>query len=159
MMKRHLLRVLLVFCFFANKTAHTMSPTGATGVTGATGMTGTSGATGPMITPMQFGLLSSYQLFNPNQVQIGNMHFSSQTLSYVQGGITFVYPAGLFTQAPTVVLTVAPTPFNGSLSNYSPTVMSNSASSTEVHVSVTTLIALTEALTGSVNVHLFAVGI
>src|ERR1700738_3854825 len=52
------------------------------------------------------GLTQQTIIISPTQTSMSMVPFASDTQSYVNGGITFTYPAGLFTQAPYVVIAV-----------------------------------------------------
>jgi hypothetical protein len=84
--------------------------------------------------------------------------WASQTLSYTNGGLVFTYPTNLFTDAPTVVVSIELLSSYDSSTFYVAQVIDNSSTSATVYVSTGTLSTLEEAATGSVNVHLWAVG-
>ena len=86
-----------------------------------------------------------------------NMFYFSQSLPYTQGGLTFTYPTGLFTNPPTIQITIqSGTVLTTTL--FTPMVTSNSATSTTVYVNASTLLSILEATSSQVTVHLVAIG-
>jgi hypothetical protein len=80
------------------------------------------------------------------------------TQSYVEGGLTFNYPESIFSGTPTVVVSVELLSAYDSGTAYIAQAIDNTSSSVTVYVTEITSSSIAEASTGSVNVHVWAVG-
>ena len=99
----------------------------------------------------------------PNAFVTTRANWASQKLAYTTGGVTFTYPAGQYTNPPDVSITVEEVSVPVGTNFVQHIVTSNSATSTTVSVHIGTITALVftafeEAPSGSVNVHLNAIG-
>lgn len=86
------------------------------------------------------------------------LHFAADEQDYVNGGLTFNYPAGWFSASPTVRITIETKIGYSSTELITPCITSNDATQTTVRVNKGTTTSISEASTGDVCVHLFAVG-
>jgi len=76
---------------------------------------------------------------------------------YVNGGLVFTYPAGLFTSNPTISLTID-APLHASNITYTVEVCLESSTSATVMAYENNSGVLTEAPTSSINIHFIAIG-
>jgi len=101
-------------------------------------------------------------IVTPDSVQRSNLNYVSDEQTYVTGGVTFTYPVGLFSVAPFVNISIQPTTPHGNTQTFTAEISANSASSATVKVYhlVTNagLVEISEAATGSVIIHFFAIG-
>ena len=86
------------------------------------------------------------------------LRFAVDEMDYVAGGITFNYPAGLFSASPTVRITIETKLGYSSSELITPCITSNDATQSTIRVNKGTVSSFEEAPTGYVCVHLFAVG-
>ncbi len=105
--------------------------------------------TGPMVQETEI---------RPGHIKREILHYAAEEKDYVNGGITFSYPSGLFSQAPTVRITIETKLGYSSLELITPCITANSATQTTIRVNKGTVSLFEEAPTGFVIVHLFAVG-
>ncbi len=84
--------------------------------------------------------------------------FDFDSVNYVNGGITFTYPAGVFSATPRVQITIQlQNAVYNSAESYVPEITANSTLSTTVRVNRVTVGAITEAATNDVSVHVYAI--
>jgi len=105
--------------------------------------------TGPMIQETEI---------RPGNTERNVVHYATEGKDYVNGGITFSYPSGLFSQVPTVRITIETKMGYSSSELITPCITANSATQTTIRVNKGTVSSFEEAPTGYVRVHLFAVG-
>lgn len=95
-----------------------------------------------------------------NRMEQDILHYAIEGQSYVNGGLTFTYPIGLFPQAPIVTVSLQPNIVIPMDTTYVAEITTNSATSTMITVkkAVTTLgvVSLAEAPTNDVTVYLQA---
>ena len=88
------------------------------------------------------------------------IQYSSEKMKYIDGGITFIYPSEVFTEAPIVIVI---TEMNGEYSSsitFSPCIVANNFNETTIRVNKITNSLVTEATTkDNIIVHLFALGV
>ncbi|MGB8367526.1 MAG: hypothetical protein WCD44_04165, partial [Candidatus Babeliales bacterium] len=103
------------------------------------------------------GQLETIETPVPGRNEIVLVPFFSASASYINGGLTFIYPIGLFSSTPTVRIGIELGGIGYLLSRtISAQITANSASSTTIRVNLGTVGLITEAATGDVIVHLFA---
>ena len=85
------------------------------------------------------------------------VNFASDKQPYVAGGTTFNYPAGLFTQTPTIRLAVEVAP-HADTTTYTLEISANDALSSTVMAYKITGGIVTEAATNEVTIHFIAAG-
>ena len=85
-------------------------------------------------------------------------HYYTESKSYVNGGVTFTYPVGLFITTPIVTITIESGGLFSFARQLAAEITSNSATSTTVRVVSQTLVDITELLTGDADIHIWAVG-
>lgn len=103
-------------------------------------------------------LIQALKIYN-GRTDYQKQYYATGTIDYSSGGITFSYPAGLFTQAPHVIVTVQLKNLDFSTTKaITPIVTSNSAAQTVVRVLSETLTTFDEASTNDVSVNLLAIG-
>lgn len=97
------------------------------------------------------------QVISPGSVENGTAYWYSDSASYVNGGLTFTFPTGLFVQKPNIHITVAVNSYS-SLNTVSYVVTQVSNTSVTVRVNVGTLLTIGEAATNQVTVYIWAIG-
>ena len=103
-------------------------------------------------------LIQALQIYT-GRTDYQRQYYATGAIDYSTGGVTFTYPAGLFTQAPQVLISVQLKNLSFSTTQtITPIITSNSASETVVRVLSGTLITLGEASTNDVTVNLLAIG-
>lgn len=110
-----------------------------------------------------FAVMVSGPLAQETEITAGHiqktiLHYAAEEKDYVNGGITFTYPTGLFSQAPTVRITIESKIGYSASELITPCITANSSTQTTVRVNKGTLSVFQEAATNDVAVHLFAVG-
>lgn len=90
-----------------------------------------------------------------NITEIQQLHWASDSKSYINGGIDFTYPSNLFSSAPHVTISIES---SQSLIIYSAKITTNSATSTTINVVNDSILGVVDANTDAVIVHLFAIG-
>ncbi len=105
--------------------------------------------TGPMVQETEI---------RPGHIERSVVHYAAEEKDYVNGGITFSYPSGLFSQAPTVRITIETKMGYYSSELITPCITANSATQTTIRVNKGTIASFEEVSTGDVSVHLFAMG-
>jgi hypothetical protein len=95
----------------------------------------------------------------PNLVQHIPWHFVEDEQLYVNGGITFTFPAATFSAAPNIRISVQLQNLSYSpTTTITPIITSNSALSATIRVNLNNNGVISEANTNDVLVHLVAVG-
>lgn len=108
-----------------------------------------------------WSVYNAYQTVAVNSVlnQRSLVNVATSTQDYTNGGITFTYPAGTFTAAPVVNLTIVLKNLAySSATSLTAVVTANSSSSCTIRVNKATLISLVEAATNDVTIHITVTG-
>lgn len=103
------------------------------------------------------GIITTVEEIYPGYTQTGNAFWYSGSVSYVNGGVTFTFPTDLFTENPTIIVSVSSETYSSS-GTLTALVTALDTTSATVRVNVGTLTAIGEAETDSVMVHVWAVG-
>ncbi len=104
------------------------------------------------------GYIEAIEITVPGREDNIQVPYFAASASYVSGGVTFTYPMGLFSSAPTVKIGIELSGIGFLASRViSAQITANSSTSTTVRVNLGTIITILEAGTGDVIVHLFAV--
>ncbi len=93
----------------------------------------------------------------PGGFQMNEFNIVTDSLPYVNGGLTFTYPANTFTVAPYVTVTTQTSSYSSAFL-VSHMITSNSAASTTIRVNIYNSGYVSEAATGAVIVHISAFG-
>lgn len=103
------------------------------------------------------GRLSTF-ISNPSGFQSSLTPYCIDTASYVNGGVTFTYPAGLFSATPTIRVSLEENTTAYSTSQvFVAEITVNSATATTIRVNLVTTSSITEASSDEVTVHIFAI--
>lgn len=107
----------------------------------------------------QGGCIMMEVAMSATHTRLEPLWFDFDSLDYVNGGITFNYPVGVFTTIPKVQITIVlKNAVYSASETYTPEITAHSTVSTTVRVNKTTVGAITEALTDDVTVYLYALG-
>ncbi len=106
------------------------------------------------------GNVSTFELVADGLIRNSSKPCFIDVASYVNGGVTFTYPVGLFSTAPTIRVSL-----EGNTTAYSTSqvfvaeITTNSATSTTIRVNLVTTSTITEASNNEVTVHIFSIEI
>lgn len=98
------------------------------------------------------------QVVSPGSIEYGTAFWYSASVSYVNGGVTFTFPTGLFLQTPIVQVSVLLNGAFSALTVVNPVITAVSATSVTVRVNSGTILSIGEAGTNSVTVFIWAIG-
>lgn len=97
-------------------------------------------------------------IISTNKIERFPGHVVTEVQPYLNGGLIFTYPTGLFTTMPVISVSIS-TPVHASNITYTVEVCLESSSAAEIMVYKNTAGILTEAGNSEVNVHFVAIGI
>ncbi|RTL06553.1 hypothetical protein EKK58_04425 [Candidatus Dependentiae bacterium] len=103
------------------------------------------------------GVITTVEQIYPGYTQNGTAFWYSGSVSYINGGVTFNFPADLFLQNPTVIVSVSAETYSSS-GTLTAVVTELDTDHVTVRVNVGTMSSIGEALTDSVHVHVWAIG-
>jgi hypothetical protein len=103
------------------------------------------------------GYMEAIEVLVPGREDILQIPYFSGSASYVNGGVTFMYPAGLFSSTPSLRISIEENVTNYSNSQvFVPFITSSTTSSVTVRVNLVTSLTVSEAATDEIIVHIFA---
>ncbi len=106
---------------------------------------------------MEVGFISKETTVGTSTIETSRMNFCQEIQDYVAGGVTFNYPAGMFSSAPNVRLAIELKNLTYSTGQIiSPIITANTTTSTTVRVNVGTTASMSEALTDDITIYIFA---
>lgn len=103
------------------------------------------------------GVITTVEQIYPGYTQNGTAYWYSGSVSYVNGGVTFTFPTDLFLQNPTVVVSLSSDTYSSS-GTLTALITELDTEHVTVRVNVGTMSSIGEALTNSVQVHVWAIG-
>lgn len=103
------------------------------------------------------GVITTVEQIYPGYTQNGTAFWYSGSVAYVNGGVTFTFPTDLFLQNPTVIVSVSSDTYSSS-GTLTALISELDTAHVTVRVNVGTMSSIGEALTDSVQVHVWAIG-
>ncbi len=104
------------------------------------------------------GNIERFESISDGVIQNSEMLYFLDSASYVNGGVTFTYPLGLFSITPTIRVSLEENMTAYSTSQvFVPHITSSSATSVTVRVNLVTTATIAEAASDEITVHIFAI--